>query len=152
MAIELAEKGGGKILEVRTINRLTHADYQECVAEFERLLQRHGKLRVLYDLANFHGWDAFALWDEIKFDVKHFSDIERMALVGDTTWKKWLAEFCKPFAAATVRYFEHDQIEAARAWLNRSLESHEHSAVSWSPSPNLFNEKKNKGVLSWQLK
>jgi SpoIIAA-like len=41
-----------------------------------------------------------------------------MALVGDKTWKKWLAEFCKPFTAATVRYFERDQIEAARAWLS----------------------------------
>jgi SpoIIAA-like len=61
MALELKEKEGGKVLEVRTIGRLTHADYQKCVAEFERLLQKHGKLRVLYDLTNFHGWDAAAL-------------------------------------------------------------------------------------------
>ena len=40
-----------------------------------------------------------------------------MALVGDKTWKKWMAEFTKPFTRATVRYFDHDQIGAARAWV-----------------------------------
>jgi hypothetical protein len=28
-----------------------------------------------------------------------------------------MAVFCKPFTTATVRYFTHDKIEAARAWL-----------------------------------
>ncbi len=106
------------MLEVKVTGKLTHGDYQSCVAAFERLLSQHGKLRVLYDLVNFRGWDAAALWDEIKFDLKHFADIERMALVGDKTWEKRMAEFCKPFTRAAVRYFEHDQIEEARAWLS----------------------------------
>ncbi len=120
MALELQESGGGKVLEVKVRDKLTHADYQYCVAEFERLLKEHGKLRLLYDLVNFHGWEAAALWDEIKFDVKHLSDIERMALVGDKTWKKWMAEFCKPFTRATVRYFPHDKVEEARSWLRET--------------------------------
>jgi hypothetical protein len=118
MALKLTPQQDGKVLEVQVLGKLTHAEYQECVAEFERLLKEHGKLRVLYDLVNFHGWDAAALWDEVKFDVKHFSDVERLASVGDATWKKWMMEFYKPFTAATVRYFERDQIEEARAWLN----------------------------------
>ncbi|MGH8094924.1 MAG: STAS/SEC14 domain-containing protein [Chthoniobacterales bacterium] len=117
MAIELQEESGGKVLEVKVTGELTHGDYQSCVAAFERLLRQHGKLRVLYRLVNFRGWDAAALWDEIKFDVKHFSDIERMALVGDKAWEKWIATFSKPFARATVRYFDHEQIAAARAWV-----------------------------------
>ncbi len=117
MPLELQETGGGKVLEVRVTGKLTHADYQYCVTEFERLLGQRGRLRLLCDLVNFHGWEAGALWDEIKFDIKHLSDIERMALVGDKTWKKWMAEFCKPFTRATVRYFDHEQIAAAREWL-----------------------------------
>lgn len=120
MALKLTTRQDGQVLEVQVLGKLTHADYQECVAEFERLLKKHGTLRLLYDLVNFDGWDAAALWDEIKFDVKHFSDIDRLASVGDTTWKKWMIEFYKPFTAATVRYFERDQIEAPRAWLSET--------------------------------
>jgi len=32
------------------------------VPEFERLVHLNGKLRVLFDLAGFHGWEAGALW------------------------------------------------------------------------------------------
>ncbi len=49
--------------------------------------------------------------------MKHLSDIERTAVVGDKTWEKWMAEFSKPFTRAEVRYFDHDEIAAARAWV-----------------------------------
>jgi SpoIIAA-like len=118
MALKLAEKNSGKVLEVEVIGELTHADYQSCIGEFERLLHQHGKLRVLYDLVNFHGWEATALWDEIRFDVKHFSNIERMAIIGDKKWENWMAEFTKPFTGAQVRFFDSDQLEFARAWVS----------------------------------
>jgi hypothetical protein len=50
-------------------------------------------------------------------DVKHFNDIERLAIVGEERWHKWMASFCKPFTTATVRYFTFAQIDQAHAWL-----------------------------------
>lgn len=50
---------------------------------FERLVQQHGKLRVLFDMTDFHGWEVGAAWEDLKFGVDHFSDIERMAPVGE---------------------------------------------------------------------
>ena len=50
--------------------------------EFERLLRQHGRLRVLVDMSDFHGWEGSAVWEDIKFDIKHFADIERAAMVG----------------------------------------------------------------------
>ena len=120
MALKLTTRQDGQVLEVQVLGKLTHADYQECVAEFERLLKKHGTLRLLYDLVNFDGWDAAALWDEFKFDVKHVSVIDRLASAGDSTWKKWMSEFEKPCTAAPVRYFEREQIEAAQRWLSET--------------------------------
>jgi hypothetical protein len=60
-------------------------DYEHFVPEFERLVRQHGKLRVLFDMTGFHGWEASALWEDIKFDSKHFADIERLAMVGKTS-------------------------------------------------------------------
>ena len=51
--------------------------------EFEKQIGQHGKIRVLFQMDDFHGWNATALWEDIKLDYKHFSDIERIAMVGD---------------------------------------------------------------------
>ena len=69
-------------------------------------------------MRDFHGWDAGALWEDIKWDAKHFNDIERLAIVGEKTWHKLMAGFCKPFTTARVRYFTQEQFVEAHAWLN----------------------------------
>jgi hypothetical protein len=120
MAIQLTEKNGGKVLEVHVSGKLAHEDYQHFVPEFERLVKQHGKIRVLFEMAGFHGWEAGALWDDVKFDLKHFSDIERLALVGDKQWEKGMSVFCKPFTTAKIRYFDRAAIAEARAWLEQN--------------------------------
>ncbi len=117
MAIEVTEKNNGKVLEVRASGKLLHEDYQQFVPAFERLLRQHGKIRVLFEMSDFHGWKAGALWDDIKFDLKHFTDIERLAMVGDRKWEKGMSVFCKPFTTAKIRYFDRAQVADAHAWL-----------------------------------
>jgi hypothetical protein len=120
MAIQLTEKNDGKVIEVQVSGKLVHEDYKRFVPEFERLLQEKGKLRVLFEMADFHGWEGSALWDDIKFDLKHFADIERLALVGDQKWEKGMSVFCKPFTTAKIRYFDRTAIADARAWLEQN--------------------------------
>ena len=31
---------------------------------------------MLFDMTGFHGWEAGALWEDTKFAIKHFGDIE----------------------------------------------------------------------------
>lgn len=57
-------------------------------------------------MREFHGWSMGALWEDIKFDLHHFADIERLALIGDKKWEVGMAVFCKPFTTAKIRYFE----------------------------------------------
>ncbi len=85
--------------------------------EFERLLREHGKLRLLFDMTGLQGWEAGAAWEGLKFGVKHFADIERLAMIGEKKWQQGMATFCKPFAKAAVRYFDHADALEARNWL-----------------------------------
>jgi len=119
MAIQLTEKNDGKTLEVQASGKLSHEDYQSLAPQFERLVKLHGKIRVLFEMAGFHGWKGAALWDDIKFDLKHFSDIERLAMVGDKKWEKGMSVFCKPFTTARIQYFDRSAIAEARAWLEQ---------------------------------
>jgi hypothetical protein len=120
MPIQLNEQPDGKILAVHVSGKLAKADYEHFVPEFERLVQQHGKLRVLFDMTGFHGWEAGALWEDIKFDTKHFADIERLAMVGEKKWQQGMATFCKPFTKATIRYFDHADSDAGRKWLGEA--------------------------------
>jgi hypothetical protein len=117
MPVSLREEAGGKIVVVTLSGKLVAADYQHFGGEMDRLIQQHAKLRVLCIMHDFHGWTAGALWEDIKFDFKHFSHLEKLALVGETKWEHGMAVFCKPFTTAKIRYFDHAKEAEARAWL-----------------------------------
>jgi hypothetical protein len=34
-------------------------------------------------IVNFKGWTLSAVWADLKFDITHYSDIERLAVVGE---------------------------------------------------------------------
>ena len=60
---------------------------------------------LLFEMSDFHGWELQAAWDDFKLGVKYFADIQRIAMVGDEKWEKWIAAFCRPFTAAKIHYF-----------------------------------------------
>ena len=120
MSVQIKQEDDGKVVAVRVTGKLLKADYERFVPELDRLIGQHGKVSLLFELTDFHGWEAGALWDEIKLDVKHFADIERLAVVGDKKWEHGMAAFCKPFTKATIRYFTHSEFAEARKWLRES--------------------------------
>ena len=120
MPIQFNEEKGGKELAVHVSGKLTRADYPDFESEFERLVRQHGHLRVLFDMTDFHGWDAGAAWEDIKFGIDHVADIERMAMVGDKKWQHGMAVLFKPFTKATIRYFDHVDAAEAQKWLGEA--------------------------------
>lgn len=117
MFVEVSKVAVGKIIEVQLSGKLTKEDYEAFVPITEDKIKEHGKIRILVVMHDFHGWDAGALWEDTKFDLKHFNDIERLAIVGETKWEKGMAVFCRPFTTAKIKYFDHADIEKARAWI-----------------------------------
>jgi hypothetical protein len=120
MSIELNEENGGKVLVVHVSGKLAKADYEHFVPEVEKLVRLHGKLSMLFDMTGFHGWEAGALWEDTKFAIKYFSDIEKLAMVGEKKWQQGMAMFCKPFTKATIQYFDHADIAEAMTWLTEA--------------------------------
>ena len=82
-----------------------------------RLVGLHGKLQVLFDMTDFHGWTVGAMWEDTKFALHHFRDIERLAVVGEKKWQKGMATFCKPFTKAVIKYFDHAEAAEAQKWV-----------------------------------
>jgi len=117
VTLDLPQIGQSVPVSVTLSGKLTRADYQRFVPALENYMKEHAKIRMLVRLADFHGWDAGALWEDIKFDMKHFSGLEKLAMVGDSKWEKWMASFCKPFTTAKIRYFDSSQEQEANDWI-----------------------------------
>jgi stage II sporulation SpoAA-like protein len=121
MPIKFTELNEGRILEVVASGKLTDDDYrQSFIPEIERITKQHRKIRLLFEMIQFHGWEPKAAWDDLKLDFKHRDDIDRIAMVGDKKWQHWLTEFAKLFTPATVRYFDQAETESARAWIREA--------------------------------
>jgi hypothetical protein len=105
---------------LRAAGKLTPTDYDAAVPEIENLLDLEGKpLRLMIRLEEFRGWELGALWDELRFDVKHHDDFGRIAVVGDSKWQEWGTRLSNPFFGGEVRYFDWDDMDEARAWLTK---------------------------------
>ena len=121
MSVQVNEENDGKTLVIHVSDRLTKEDYAHFVPEVDRLVEKHGKIRMLFEMHDFHGWSCGALWEDTKFALHHFRAIERLAVIGEKKWQKGMATFCKPFTKAEVRYFDHSQADEARSWLQQEL-------------------------------
>jgi len=105
------------LLVVHASGKLTKEDYAAFLPTVDQLIQEHHKINILFDMHDFHGWEAAAAWEDTKFAWHHFRDIERLAVIGEKRWQRGMAVICKPFTRAEVRYFTHAQGEQAREWL-----------------------------------
>lgn len=72
-AIEVTPADG--YVEVHATGKLTKEFYEQFVPALETQIKAAGKLRLLFVMTDFHGWTAGAMWEDIKFDMKHWKDI-----------------------------------------------------------------------------
>jgi hypothetical protein len=117
LSAHIDEQVHDMVLEIDVHGALLREDYDAFVPETERLIERYGKIRVLVTMHDFHGWGAGASWNEIQWNEKHFKQVERVAVVGERTWHRWMTGFCRACRTARVRYFTFEQLEDARAWV-----------------------------------
>ncbi len=133
MPIQFTEEDGGNVLTVHVSGKLVKEDYERFVPEFERLVQQLGKLSMLFDMTGFHGWDAGALWEDTKFAVRHFDDIERLAMVekggGSTAWRRSASHSRKRQFATSIT---QEPLRRASGWPQsnavNSIAENEHSS------------------------
>ena len=105
------------LVTIKISGKLTTEDYKRFIPELETFIQEHGGINVLFQMVDFHGWEFGAMWEDLKFDMKHFSDMKRLAIVGEKKWHEWMAKVCVLFTKAEIQYFPSEQLADAKTWL-----------------------------------
>jgi stage II sporulation SpoAA-like protein len=107
----------GNVITVRVTGKLSDEDYGDLIPRWESVIADKGSMRLLFEMRNFDGWGLHAAWDDLKFDIENRDKIERVAMVGDKPWEKWLTKLGALFVHAEVRYFDLEQLAEAERWI-----------------------------------
>ena len=119
--IEVLPTDNEKVLAFKMSGKLHDADYARLSRRSTPPSPSTARCGCLAQFHDFQGWDMKALWDDIKFSTTHCTKIDRIALVGEKTWEKWMAKVCKPFTMAKIEYFDAAKIDDAKKWLAEGL-------------------------------
>ena len=115
--IEKLNQSSENVIGFKLIGNITKADYDVMVPEVEALVQQGENARILLDMTEFN-WEKVNAWGEdMKFGREFRKNLEKMAIVGDKKWEKWLTKMVSPFYAREAQYYHSDDIESAWVWL-----------------------------------
>jgi len=112
------DQSTGDLIGFKVSGVLTDEDYQRVlIPEIQKVINQQGKVRLLWDMEEFHGWDLHAAWDDLIYGFKINKNLSRIAILGDRQWEEWMAWVLEPFAQGELRYFHNSKLEEALEWL-----------------------------------
>ncbi|MBB1361239.1 STAS/SEC14 domain-containing protein [Shewanella sp. SR44-4] len=102
---------------LKAIGTLTHEDYLVITPMLEGALSQvdQPKVSLFLDATELDGWDLRAAWDDLKLGLKHKSEFERVAILGNRDWQEWAAKVGSWFIAGEIKYFDDE--DDALKWL-----------------------------------
>ena len=115
--LEKLSESSGNILGYKAIGKITKDDYTILTADVENLLQQEGGIGLLLDLESLKGEEFKAWGDDLKFGRDFRKKIDKMAIIGNKRWQKWMTVIVDPFFAREAKFFATDERDAAWEWL-----------------------------------
>ncbi|MDT0687378.1 STAS/SEC14 domain-containing protein [Salegentibacter sp. F188] len=109
----------GNLIATRATENLTEADYDKLLPLLNNIVEKYKKIRWYFEMEGFEGWTPKAFWKDLKFDVQHANDFEKVAMIGDKKWEKWMTDLMKPFTSAEVKFFDLEEKEIAKKWIKQ---------------------------------
>ena len=117
MPVEIID-AAGKLLQIKIRGVLNKADYDRIIQTAKEAIAREGKIRALYILDGFEGWERRSDWGDVSFMMDQGQHVEKMAIVGDEKWRDdALAFTAKGFRPTAIEFFVASRMNEARTWL-----------------------------------
>ena len=105
------------IYAVRLSGKVSHDEYRVFLSELRDSFKPDEEISVLIELDDFHGADLAAIKDDLTFGIKSAVSFEKVAIVGDKKWQKWMTQIASPFINCEIEYFNRDTLQDAWDWL-----------------------------------
>lgn len=109
--------------EVREV--LTEDQLEEILTEIEEAIADYGSVRLLVSMPSVPYPDVNAIDDDLGFWLRHSENIDRYAVVGESSLLEWSSEIADRVTEPDFEYFEQDDIDDAWNWLESGLDTEE---------------------------
>lgn len=101
--------------------KLSAEDVGELAQQLDGLIAQRGRIRVLFDLTNFGGWENMealgAHIDQLKFLQTRIAHVDRIAVIAGYPWQHQLFSWMGNVVHTQFNVFDAGQEAAAREWL-----------------------------------
>ena len=117
MGFEVMELADG-VMSVRITGELKKAEADQIQAQAIEAIRQWGKLRLLFTLEDFRGWERGVDWGDTSFALEYGDAVQKMAIVGDESWRDLVYAFLgKGLRSTLIEYFSVEERGRAQAWL-----------------------------------
>ncbi len=113
MSINFHFDEGSKLVTLRISGKVSRDMFLHYSSLVEDLIAEHGRVRLLLVMHDFSMSPA-AFFEDLKFDIRHRSDVERVAVVVERRWQKVMVKLFSSFSHADFRVF--DAADEENAW------------------------------------
>ena len=110
------------LFAVEFTDSLTETDYEILDSALRSHLAQHTTSRALFVMKDVNAWTPSDKWETLSFDIRHLRDLDKVAIVGDDLWERWLkkAEILFPVSDLQT-YAAHDRDRAVE-WLRGNMD------------------------------
>ncbi len=116
--IKKMSESKGNILGFKLIGTITKEDIKILVPEMQAQVEKEGSISLLLDMTQFKWEDIDAWGADFNINRKYRNKIDKMAIIGNKTWEKWLTNLVEPFYhSVDAKFFYPIDIESAWQWL-----------------------------------
>jgi len=114
--IRRLEESSGNVLGWEVTGKVTEEEVRTLSEEFKAAIAEHGKVRVLLRVRRIPRMELAAWVEDFKL-TPYAKDLERYAIVSDSTLYEWSAKIAEAFVGGEVRHFEDSRYEEAWRWV-----------------------------------
>src|SRR5258705_8264547 len=76
---QMLPESSGRLVALRVAGKLTKEDMVSVAPPLEEKIRENGKVDLLCDMTDLHGWSLGGFLGELKFDAKHAKDFRPVA-------------------------------------------------------------------------
>ena len=107
-----------RVVGARISGKITRPEFDIVAAALEEALARHDRVRFYVEMETFGGVAMDALFEDLKFGLRHWQQFEREAVVTDKDWMRRLGVLAdKLLPSIEVKVFACDEQDSANAWI-----------------------------------
>lgn len=108
------------IVKIKASRKITYTDFQRITPDIDKLIKKHGEIKLLIDATELTGWRGFhAFRQHIGFVITHQKHVEKIAVIISHNWQRCVAGVMRMFVHPQIRTFDKNHEKEAKEWVKR---------------------------------